>query len=160
MDFGLLNKTSNVRETMLYWKYVKTISKSTDYFCDCFCVQGRTPDPRAAHASATIGKRGYICGGRVMVGVTSFSVPLIYEQVDNKKSPVAARTSEKHKSKSVVSNLCFTFFIFRKPERVTFTAWTLNHGRGQKCAYLFVINSELQVCPNYFFFNFVMDFKK
>ncbi|KAK5857566.1 hypothetical protein PBY51_010803 [Eleginops maclovinus] len=29
-------------------------------------TKGRTPDPRAAHASATIGHRGYICGGRVM----------------------------------------------------------------------------------------------
>ncbi|XP_055017525.1 kelch domain-containing protein 1 isoform X3 [Boleophthalmus pectinirostris] len=27
---------------------------------------GRAPAPRAAHASATIGSRGYICGGRVM----------------------------------------------------------------------------------------------
>ena len=124
--------------TMLYWKYVKTISKSTDDFCDCFCVQGRTPDPRAAHASATIGKKGYICGGRVMVGALHHFQFLSYMNVDNKKYSVAARTSEKHKSKSVVSNLCFTFFIFRKPERVTFTAWTLNHGRGQKCAYLLI----------------------
>uniref|UniRef100_A0A3Q3JZA2 Uncharacterized protein n=1 Tax=Monopterus albus TaxID=43700 RepID=A0A3Q3JZA2_MONAL len=31
-----------------------------------FCVQGRAPAPRAAHASATVGCRGYICGGRVM----------------------------------------------------------------------------------------------
>lgn len=30
-------------------------------------VQGRAPAPRAAHASATLGHRGYICGGRVMV---------------------------------------------------------------------------------------------
>ncbi|KAI3367188.1 hypothetical protein L3Q82_008243 [Scortum barcoo] len=28
--------------------------------------QGRAPAPRAAHASATIGCKGYICGGRVM----------------------------------------------------------------------------------------------
>lgn len=33
------------------------------------CVQGRAPAPRAAHASATLGHRGYICGGRVMVSV-------------------------------------------------------------------------------------------
>ncbi|XP_065822172.1 kelch domain-containing protein 1-like isoform X2 [Labrus bergylta] len=29
-------------------------------------THGRAPAPRAAHASATIGRRGYICGGRVM----------------------------------------------------------------------------------------------
>ncbi|XP_028293465.1 kelch domain-containing protein 1 isoform X2 [Gouania willdenowi] len=28
-------------------------------------IQGRPPAPRAAHASATLGSRGYICGGRV-----------------------------------------------------------------------------------------------
>lgn len=36
-------------------------------YSDSFCVQGRAPAPRAAHASATLGGRGYICGGRVMV---------------------------------------------------------------------------------------------
>ncbi|MEQ2162539.1 hypothetical protein GOODEAATRI_020738 [Goodea atripinnis] len=28
---------------------------------------GRTPAPRAAHAGATLGCKGYVCGGRVMV---------------------------------------------------------------------------------------------
>ncbi|TWW71968.1 Kelch domain-containing protein 1 [Takifugu flavidus] len=32
---------------------------------------GRAPAPRAAHASATLGHRGYICGGRVMETRTS-----------------------------------------------------------------------------------------
>lgn len=32
-----------------------------------FVLKGRPPAPRAAHASATLGCRGYICGGRVMV---------------------------------------------------------------------------------------------
>lgn len=35
----------------------------------CFCLQGRAPAPRAAHGSAALGCRGYICGGRVMVRV-------------------------------------------------------------------------------------------
>ncbi|XP_075874164.1 kelch domain-containing protein 1 isoform X2 [Nelusetta ayraudi] len=34
-------------------------------------THGRAPAPRAAHASATLGHRGYICGGRVMETRTS-----------------------------------------------------------------------------------------
>ncbi|XP_056914808.1 kelch domain-containing protein 1-like isoform X2 [Takifugu flavidus] len=34
-------------------------------------TNGRAPAPRAAHASATLGHRGYICGGRVMETRTS-----------------------------------------------------------------------------------------
>ncbi|XP_029973292.1 kelch domain-containing protein 1 isoform X2 [Salarias fasciatus] len=34
-------------------------------------IQGRAPAPRAAHASATLGCRGYVCGGRVMETRTS-----------------------------------------------------------------------------------------
>uniref|UniRef100_A0A671V448 Kelch domain-containing protein 1-like n=1 Tax=Sparus aurata TaxID=8175 RepID=A0A671V448_SPAAU len=34
-------------------------------------THGRPPAPRAAHASATVGCRGYICGGRVMETRTS-----------------------------------------------------------------------------------------
>lgn len=39
----------------------------------CFLQQGRPPAPRAAHAGTTLGRRGYVCGGRVMV-----REPLIY----------------------------------------------------------------------------------
>uniref|UniRef100_A0A667ZE71 Kelch domain containing 1 n=1 Tax=Myripristis murdjan TaxID=586833 RepID=A0A667ZE71_9TELE len=34
-------------------------------------AQGRAPAPRAAHASATLGNKGYVCGGRVMETRTS-----------------------------------------------------------------------------------------
>lgn len=34
-------------------------------------THGRAPAPRAAHASATLGHRGYVCGGRVMETRTS-----------------------------------------------------------------------------------------
>lgn len=30
-------------------------------------IQGTTPSPRAAHACATVGNRGYVFGGRYMV---------------------------------------------------------------------------------------------
>lgn len=39
------------------------------FYSGGLCVQGRAPAPRAAHASATLGRRGYICGGRVMVSI-------------------------------------------------------------------------------------------
>lgn len=39
------------------------------FYSGGLCVQGRAPAPRAAHASATLGHRGYICGGRVMVSI-------------------------------------------------------------------------------------------
>lgn len=39
------------------------------FYSGGLCMQGRAPAPRAAHASATLGHRGYICGGRVMVSI-------------------------------------------------------------------------------------------
>lgn len=35
-----------------------------------FPTKGHLPAPRAAHASAILGNKGYICGGRVMVSVS------------------------------------------------------------------------------------------
>uniref|UniRef100_A0A4W5NBI7 Kelch domain containing 1 n=1 Tax=Hucho hucho TaxID=62062 RepID=A0A4W5NBI7_9TELE len=34
-------------------------------------TSGRAPDPRAAHASATLGNKGYVCGGRIRESRTS-----------------------------------------------------------------------------------------
>uniref|UniRef100_A0A7N8Y4S6 Kelch domain containing 1 n=1 Tax=Mastacembelus armatus TaxID=205130 RepID=A0A7N8Y4S6_9TELE len=42
-------------------------------------IQGRAPAPRAAHSSATIGCKGYICGGRVMETRTSDTHCLDFE---------------------------------------------------------------------------------
>lgn len=39
------------------------------FYSGGLCVQGHAPAPRAAHASGTLGHRGYICGGRVMVSI-------------------------------------------------------------------------------------------
>lgn len=41
---------------------------SLKIFCsDSFCLQGQAPSARAAHASAQLGHRGYIIGGKAMV---------------------------------------------------------------------------------------------
>lgn len=47
-------------------------------------MQGRAPAPRAAHASATLGHRGYICGGRVMVRAHQTLTLLIFTFILNK----------------------------------------------------------------------------
>lgn len=44
----------------------------------------------------------------------------------------------KHESDSALCNLFLWFIKCRNPGQVTFTVWTLNHGRGQKCAYVIV----------------------
>lgn len=52
-------------QRLIYLKNIFSISK--DFYTGRFCVQGRPPGPRAAHASAMLGCRGYICGGIVKV---------------------------------------------------------------------------------------------
>lgn len=63
-----------------------------------YCVQGRAPAPRAAHASATLGHRGYICGGRVMVRAHQTLTLLIFTFIFNK-------------SVITVQNLCRKMFV-------------------------------------------------
>lgn len=43
-------------------------------------LQGRPPAPRAAHAGATLGCKGYICGGRVMVSCSYLIVQQYADQ--------------------------------------------------------------------------------
>lgn len=62
------------REPMLVWAWFYSMMHCVSFWShgdgvygDGPCAQGRAPAPRAAHASATLGHRGYICGGRVLV---------------------------------------------------------------------------------------------
>lgn len=93
------------------------------------CVQGRAPAPRAAHASATLGHRGYICGGRVMVR-THQTLEFVFNRFNlNKKA-----------QKNIYVLLLFIYYFeCRKPGQMTFTAWILRLGRGQKCVCIFFI---------------------
>lgn len=80
---------------------VQTISKIRRCsYSDCVCVQGRAPAPRAAHASATLGCRGYVCGGRVMVrSLMCFSV-------------VGINCMRRNKDKSTETQVSLSFAIF------------------------------------------------
>lgn len=53
---------------LLQWHRLSfvTVPNLTSFF-HFFCPQGKTPSPRAAHACATVGNRGFVFGGRYRV---------------------------------------------------------------------------------------------
>lgn len=155
-----------------FWKSVKTISKILRwFFSDRFCVQGRAPAPRAAHAGATLGCRGYICGGRVMVrALLAFQIFLyirliqkIKVQKPKSKSSIFnflfLNTGNQDKWHSlsgpwimdVVRNVRHSLKIWRNysvsANYTQQTRWLGQH--SNKCIkYIAFLNTKLQVCPN------------
>lgn len=69
---------------------------------------------------------------------------MLFSIRSNKKT-----NAHKRESKSAIRDLSSSSFKCRKPGRVTFTAWTLKHGRGQKCTYVIVINDNLKMCRSH-----------
>lgn len=83
-------------------------------FFHFFCPQGKTPSPRAAHACATVGNRGFVFGGRYRVSPST-----IYQ--------CAAGAQ--------MENFNLSLLYCRSPEWTTFTTWTWIRGSGMKCRY-------------------------
>lgn len=100
---------------LLQWHRLSfvTVPNLTSFF-HFFCPQGKTPSPRAAHACATVGNRGFVFGGRYRVSPSP-----IYQ--------CAAGAQMENFNRSL---LCC-----RSPEWTTFTTWTWIRGSGMKCRY-------------------------
>lgn len=52
---------------LVKWHFLSYVSNKFTFLFHVFFSQGKTPSPRAAHACATVGNRGYVFGGRYRV---------------------------------------------------------------------------------------------
>ena len=95
------------------------------------CGQGRPPAPRAAHASTTLGSKGYVCGGRVMVRWI-WQFPPSLKHIANQWLKVA------------IENY---LFHDRKRGPTMYTVWILRHGHGRKC----MLGSTVTFCQTCLF---------
>ncbi|XP_041703144.1 kelch domain-containing protein 1 isoform X2 [Coregonus clupeaformis] len=69
----LMDEASTLRVDDIYWGWnneVHMFDPTSASWSEPH-TSGRAPDPRAAHASATLGHKGYVCGGRIRESRTS-----------------------------------------------------------------------------------------
>lgn len=55
----------STRDPKIRFSTIGQIGDNTFFSVIVFLLQGRPPEPRASHASAILGSKGYICGGLV-----------------------------------------------------------------------------------------------
>lgn len=90
------------------------VSDRLPFLFQVFFSQGKTPSPRAAHACATVGNRGFVFGGRYRVS----------------RSP-----TERCATKTQMECFNHALLCCRSPEWTTFTIWIWILGSGMKCRY-------------------------
>lgn len=90
------------------------VSDKLLFLFQVFFSQGKTPSPRAAHACATVGNRGFVFGGRYRVS----------------RSP-----TERCATKTQMECFNHALLCCRSPEWTTFTIWIWILGSGMKCRY-------------------------